>query len=388
MSRRCKTACELLVLVESPRSETLLAERSSATGLTMMLSFVSVMRLLVAYVLILGVACEEPLRLPYIEPILHNWPEPYRGVSGTRLHVFHTGSITVSSRVVYRDGSLPRQHTLDSLVFGIEHPRRGLVLVGTGLNRGLAEDAPRYLGPVRSVFGQADMQPGQDILSQLTTARLSAEKVKFVILPDLRLGHSGELESLSQAAAVVTREEHAAALSGSRLGLYMADEFDQVASWQFVDFPPAAPLGTFAGSHDLFGDGSIELIDVAGATAGGLAVLVRLPDQPVFLCGNLAWTYSQARYAWEPGLTFQREWWWEKIWRLKKFKDLVPALLVLPDHDWDTVRKVEAADIIVHEFSPPEEDEKNTSPAPDFSGPSGPARLGEAWKSPSSVMVR
>lgn len=329
----------------------------------MMLSFVSVMRLLVACVLILGVACEEPLRLPYIEPILHNWPEQYRGVSGTKLHVFHTGSITVSSRLVYRDGSLPQQHTLDILVFGIEHPKQGLVLVGTGLNRGLAEDAPRYLGPVRSVFGQADMQPGQDILSQLKTAQLSAERVKFVILPDLRLDHTGELESLSQAAVVVTREEHVAALGSSPLGLYMADEFDQVEKWQFVDFSTAPPLGTFAGSHDFFGDGSIELIDVAGATAGGLAVLVRLPERPVLLCGNLAWTHSQARYAWEPGLAFNRALWWEKIWRLKKFKDLVPELLVLPDHDWEAVRKVEAADITVHEFSPTEEDEKETSTA-------------------------
>ena len=330
----------------------------------MMLSSVSVIRLLVVCVLILGAACEEPLRLPYIEPVLHNWPaEQYQGVRGTKLHVFHTGSITVSSRIVYRDGSLPQQHTLDILVFGIEHPKQGLVLVGTGLNRGLAEDAPRYLGPVRSVFGQADMQPGQDILSQLKTTQLSAERVKFVVLPDLRLDHTGELESLSQAAAVVTREEHVAALSSSPLGLYMADEFDQVEKWQFVDFSSATPLGTFARSHDLFGDGSIELIDVAGATAGGLAVLVRLPERPVLLCGNLAWTHSQARYAWMPGLAFQRELWWEKIWRLKKFKDLVSELLVLPGHDWKAVRKVKASDITVHEFSPSEEDEKGISPA-------------------------
>jgi len=269
----------------------------------------------------------------------------------------------VSSRIVYRDGSLPQQHTLNILVFGIEHPKQGLVLVGTGLNRRLADDAPRYLGPVRSVFGQVDMQPGQNILSQFKTARLSAERVKFVILPDLRLDHTGELESLSQAAAVVTREEHSAALSSSTLGLYMADEIDQVEKWQFVDFSTATPLGTFARSHDLFGDGSIELIDVTGTTAGGLAALVRLPERPVLLCGNLAWTHSQARYAWLPGLAFQRELWWEKIWRLKKFKDLVPELLVLPDHDWDAIRKVEDSDITVHEFSPTKEDEKDTSTA-------------------------
>ena len=78
----------------------------------MMLSSVSVIRLLIACVLILGVACEEPLRLPYIEPVLHNWPEQYQGVSGIKLHVFQTGSIEVSSRVVYQDGSLHKHPNL------------------------------------------------------------------------------------------------------------------------------------------------------------------------------------------------------------------------------------------------------------------------------------
>ncbi len=229
--------------------------------------------------------------------------------------------------------------------------------------------------------------PAQDIVSQLKTAQLALEALKFVILPDLRLNHTGELESLSQATAVVTREEHAAALSSSGLGLYMADEFDQVTQWQFVDFSTAPPLGTFARSHDLFGDGSLELIDVTGATAGGLAVLVRLPHQPVLLCGNLAWTHSQARYAWLPGLAFKRALWWEKILRLKKFKELVPELLVLPAHDWDAVRAVKAADMTAHEFSPLKADEHDPPRPPGFSGPSGPARLG-AWTSPSSVMVR
>ena len=327
---------------------------------------IAISRVLVWLVLLLGVACEEPLRLPYIEPVLHNWPEHYRGVSRIKLHVFDTGSLEAPSRLVYQNGSLPQRHTLDILVFGIEHPKHGLVLVGTGLNREMAEDAPGYLGPFRSALGRADMQPGQDILSQLKTAQLSVETVKFIIMPDLRFDHTGELESLSQAAVVVTQAEHAAALSSrpvGNIGLYMPSEFDAVSTWQFVHFSAAEPLGTFARSHDLFGDGSIELIDVTGATAGGLAVLIRLPKQPVILCGNLAWTQSQARYAWLPGLAFNREVWWEAIWRLKKFKDLVPELVVLPAHDWAAVQKVQAANITVHEFSPSEEDGTGTSPA-------------------------
>ena len=296
-------------------------------------------------------ACEEPLRLPYIEPVLHNWPEQYQGVPQLKLHVFHTGSIEVPSRIVYQSGSLPQRQTLDMLVFGIEHPKQGLILIGTGLNQSAAEDAQGYLGQFRSALGQAYMETGQDIVSQLKTSQLSVDSVKLIVMPDLRLDHTGELTSFSDASIAVTRKEHDAALSSSDIGLYMPSEFDQVPAWQFVDFTPGKPLGTFAHSHDLLGDGSIELIDVMGATAGGLAVLVRLPQQPVLLCGNLAWTENQARYAWMPGLAFNRQAWWEAIWRLKKFKDLVPELIVLPDHEWAVVEKTESSDIIVHEFS-------------------------------------
>ena len=91
------------------------------------------------------------------------------------------------------------------------------------------------------------MQPSQDILSQLKTAQLSVEAVKFIIMPDLRLDHSGELESMPQAAVVVTPEEHAAALSSSPLGLYMPSEFDHVPTWQFVHFQPRRPSALLRG---------------------------------------------------------------------------------------------------------------------------------------------
>jgi hypothetical protein len=98
-------------------------------------------------------------------------------------------------------------------------------------------------------------------------------------------------------------------------------------------------------------DGSVLLLDVTGATAGGLAVLARLPSGPVLLCGNLAWTKEQYMYARFPGVLFDRKAWWEKVWRLKKFKDLVPELVVLPDHEWAAVESAKRKDIVLHPFT-------------------------------------
>jgi hypothetical protein len=71
----------------------------------------------------------------------------------------------------------------------------------------------------------------------------------------------------------------------------------------------------------------------------------------VLLCGNLAWTKQHYLYTRPPGLLFDRDAWWEKIWRLKKFKDLVPELAVLPDHDWAAVEAAKTKDVVLHPFA-------------------------------------
>lgn len=303
--------------------------------------------------LLLGwlVACEKPLRLPYITPDLHNWPRSYQGVPGLKLHVFHTGALTVPERAVYQDGSVFATRSLDILAFVIVHPRHGLVLFGTGLNRALVKDSAEYLGFFLASFGEPEVKEGQDILSQLQQAKLPRDKVRHIIVTDLRFTHTGELERFPFARVVVTSGEHTAARDADRNELYFPEEYDKVREWRFIDFAGAEPLGTFRAHIDLLGDRSVLLIDAAGATAGGMAVLVRLPTAPALLCGNLAWTKENYFHARLPGFLFDRDAWWEKVWRLKKFKDLVPALVVLPDHDWAAVEAVQTKDIVLHHFS-------------------------------------
>jgi hypothetical protein len=64
-----------------------------------------------------------------------------------------------------------------------------------------------------------------------------------------------------------------------------------------------------------------------------------------------------------PSLLFDRDAWWEKAWRLKKWKELAPELLVLPDHDWATIEATKTKDITLHPF-PPREEVKKTEPQP------------------------
>jgi glyoxylase-like metal-dependent hydrolase (beta-lactamase superfamily II) len=310
------------------------------------------------FVSLLFCACEKPLKLPYVTPELYNWPKTYKGVKGLKLHAFKTGEVTARKKLAYRGSSLLDTLVLDIVVFAIEHPQQGIILVGTGLSRGVAQEAESYLGAFRTAIGSPTMAEGQDIFSQLTDANLSEKRVRTIILPDLRFSHTGELENFSTVQVVVSAAEYTAAIEEEESALSISDEYDGVKQWRFIDFAGAEPLGTFRAHRDLFGDGSVLLIDVTGATAGGMAILVRLPQAPVLLCGNLAWTAEQAQYVREPGFTVNRTAWWENAWRLKKFAELAPELIVLPDNDWNAITTRKAKDLIPHPFPPVRKAEK------------------------------
>src|SRR5262249_25054758 len=120
-------------------------------------------------------------------------------------------------------------------------------------------------------------------------------------------------------------------------------------NWKFIDFAAATPLGTFPAHVDLFGDGSCLLLDASGPTPGTLAVVLRLPHQPVLLADDLAPVSETVRYAAQPASLFDADQWWDYVWRLKRFKDLVPDLIVLPGHDVAAARQARGKDIIFHE---------------------------------------
>jgi glyoxylase-like metal-dependent hydrolase (beta-lactamase superfamily II) len=312
--------------------------------------------------LILGIfalfflGCERPLRLPYIPPELHSWPKPYKGTRGLKLHVFTTGSLEVPRALLVRGGSWLRRQELDILAFLIEHPSQGFILFNTGLNREIAEDPERYMGPLLVALTRPKMAEGQDLFSQIEQAGLPTERVSRIVVSDLRLDHTGELERFPSAEVIVTQIEYDVAQEQRSNVLYREAEYNHVRRWKFIDYIPDQPIGTFTSHIDLLGDGSLILIDAAGATPGNQALLVRLPSQPVLLCGSLALIRENYLYAGMPRLLFDREAWWEKIWRLKKFKDLVPELLVFPDHDLKAVESAKAKDVMVHPFVEEEKD--------------------------------
>src|SRR5262249_60667590 len=85
------------------------------------------------------------------------------------------------------------------------------------------------------------MEKDQHILAQLKRAKLPGEKVRHIILPDLRFDHTGELASFPAAQPVVASAEYEAATDEQERTLSFSREYDEVREWRFVDFSRGEP---------------------------------------------------------------------------------------------------------------------------------------------------
>ena len=56
------------------------------------------------------------------------------------------------------------------------------------------------------------------------------------------------------------------------------------------------PVLTFERSHDLFGDASVTLVELAGHTPGSVGVLLRTAAGPVLVAGDAAWHSLQIEH--------------------------------------------------------------------------------------------
>ena len=173
------------------------------------------------------------------------------------------------------------------LGFLCEHPR-GLVVFDTGLHPDLATSGDR----LRLSAHRFSIEIGAEhtLTAQLTRLGLDPADVGLAVLSHLHFDHTGGTGELPKARLVVQRDEWEAALDPRMVELGVSDPstFDHGREVQLVD-----------GRHDLFGDGSLELVPTIGHTPGHQSLLVNrdlmLVADACYLADALARDHHPAR---------------------------------------------------------------------------------------------
>jgi N-acyl homoserine lactone hydrolase len=224
-------------------------------------------------------------------------------------------------------------------VFLVEHPEHGALLVDTGLTWRQAHDHRAYYdGPLlRAAFDEDEysLTEDQQLAHQLGQRGLDAADVGTVVLTHLHEDHLGGVRDLPGARFLVSADDW----SARNLGIF---PFRRTPSLKGVLTDPelvrftGPPVGPFAASHDVFGDGSVVLLPTPGHSAGHLSVLVDGGRWRVLCVGDTLYTLRHldsdrirpimlGRRARDRQL--------DSIARVRALRAELPGLVVAPGHD-------------------------------------------------------
>jgi glyoxylase-like metal-dependent hydrolase (beta-lactamase superfamily II) len=187
----------------------------------------------------------------------------------------------------------PRQLALGMTTYLVEHPEARFLV-----DPAMCEDVhdrvlPELPQPLR--FFVTPHRPVSSLPDALHKVGVDATDIAFTLPTHLHWDHVAGLYELSPDIPVRTRSvEHDFALAadtphGVATGPLRGRQFETYE----LDGPPVL---TFQRSHDVFGDGSVVIVDLAGHTPGSVGILLALDDgSRVLLAGDAIWHGLQAQ---------------------------------------------------------------------------------------------
>lgn len=251
-----------------------------------------------------------------------------RARRSVRLQTLRQRPRPVPSRLLYE--RMPGADRLSLQSFVVHHPE-ATILIDPAVPREVEDQAISELQPTlrRAVRPPTSTIPTADALAEAG------------ITPDVALSthahwdHVSGLLDLPGLPAVLHGEELDWAASGEKapVGGVRRGLADRELLAFDLDGPPVL---TFARSHDLFGDGSVVLVDLAGHTPGSVGVLLATDDGPVLLVGDAAWHGLQVDNLRQRSgflgclVDVDREETWRTLHRLHVLPSTIP---VVPAHD-------------------------------------------------------
>ncbi len=296
----------------------------------------------VAALLVAGVAFlawqDRPLdaAMAGLADIPAEWPTA-RPPQGLAFSVLRTGESagTVEALVVAGGRWFTPRRPVHSAVL-VRHPQ-GTLLFDTGLGRDVERQFSVNGVIDREFFGYRAEEPAQ---AQLARHGVAPASLMAIIPSHMHWDHVSGLADFPDTDVWVqtTEREHAAQ---GHAPAFLQSQFSGVKRWRELSFAPV-PYLCFAAQRDVFGDGSVVLVPLAGHTAGHVGMFLNLPSgRRYFFTGDVTWTLEGLqRHTDRPWITrtavkldYDSTSNRRAIVQIHRLMQRYPQLVVVPAHD-------------------------------------------------------
>jgi len=260
-----------------------------------------------------------------------------------KLHVFNTGINKVSRLLV---GSVNPWRPAPAFV--IEHPKEGLIVFDSGLSTEIAEKGKKALHPITSFLFDTQSKVGRDLPSQMKSVGFEPENVQKMIYSHLHFDHIGNSNAFINATFYLGDDTNLNELTKmDGFEPEFINEIKKSHPFKRINFSNGKPYATFKNTIDLFGDGTIIVIQGNGHQNGSISLFLNLSNGSVLLTGDevvhFDWLNSndiqQISKNKNKAANYRN--------RVRKLIELVPEIVIFPGHDLPEI-PLKRNDIIIH----------------------------------------
>ncbi|MBA2320696.1 MAG: MBL fold metallo-hydrolase [Deltaproteobacteria bacterium] len=266
-----------------------------------------------------------------------SWEPDRAALPDVSIRALHVATIEMAEKHVVSGGKGKDGQRAPVTVYVLEHPTEGLVLIDAGYGRRTLADPLDYPGKLVNRLLELEMKT--TLADRLGDIGRDIGDVRHAVLTHLHHDHSGGVEDLPPETTVWISEREAYAGDRRRpLGGYDPSPYT-TRKFRYFPFVGAGAYGPFAHHADLFGDGSVIVLDAPGHTMGEVCVLVNRPTKSYLFTGDAAWVDRNWQEPIPVGALPARlvVWDWrrsyEQLWRIHEWAETHPELTVIAGHE-------------------------------------------------------